>query len=166
MSDKVAMSLLTQGELDAISRGDFVDIFSVLGQHRSDANSGIVLRAFLPWAETVDVYNCSTGKKVTTLKKVHVDGIYETLLKNRKHPFDYYFVVNRDIRIDDPYRFSSLLNEMDLYLFSEGTGEYVYQWMGAHQRSVGQVDGVCFTLWAPAAKRVSVVGDFNGWDGR
>jgi 1,4-alpha-glucan branching enzyme len=68
--------------------------------------------------------------------------------------------------LEDPYRFPSVLCDDDLYLFGEGTHEQVYQWMGAHVRQLEGVEGTLFVLWAPDADRVSVVGEFNAWDGR
>ena len=68
--------------------------------------------------------------------------------------------------IDDPYSYPSMINDDDLYLFCEGTHEKNYEWMGAHEKEVGHVKGTHFVVWAPDALRVSVVGDFNFWDGR
>ena len=73
---------------------------------------------------------------------------------------------NETVIVDDPYRYPSLLKSEDLYLFCEGTHEQAYQWMGAHEITLDNVKGTHFVVWAPDASRVSVVGDFNFWDGR
>src|SRR5690606_14253154 len=67
---------------------------------------------------------------------------------------------------DDPYRFPPLLGELDLYLMGEGKHRRLYERMGAHPETIDGIDGVMFAVWAPNAARVSVVGDFNRWDGR
>src|SRR6185437_1831981 len=83
---------------------------------------------------------------------------------------DYLFDVQREenapTRIADPYSFPPLLSEYDLYLIGEGTHQDLYERLGAHPRRIREVDGVAFAVWAPNARRVSVVGDFNHWDDR
>ncbi|MFT6692591.1 MAG: 1,4-alpha-glucan branching enzyme, partial [Colwellia sp.] len=96
-------------------------------------------------------------------------GLFEGKLGRRKNTFDYRLRVyykNESVIVDDPYRYPSLLTPEDLYLFCEGTDEQTYQWMGSHEVTVDNVQGTHFVLWAPNASRVSVVGDFNFWDGR
>src|SRR5207237_221027 len=68
--------------------------------------------------------------------------------------------------VDDPYRYGRVLTDFDLHLFGEGTHHRAYEKLGAHRITVGTTVGVHFAVWAPNAQRVSVVGDFNGWDGR
>ena len=70
------------------------------------------------------------------------------------------------LTLRDPYVFPPTLGELDLHLFSEGRHETVYEKLGAHPTEIDGVAGVAFALWAPAARSVSVVGDFNNWDGR
>lgn len=165
-SSSLSSSILNHDELEAIVSGNYENIFAVLGMHQHPSGKGLLVRAFLPWANSVDIVNNATGKKIATLKKVHSSGVFEAALGNRKNRFAYHFIVNGDIRIDDPYQFPTMMDESQLYYFNEGTAEHAYRWLGAHSRSYEGVDGVLFTLWAPSAKRVSVVGDFNGWDGR
>ena len=109
------------------------------------------------------------GRKVTELVAVHPGGIFEKSLGNRRRPFDYYLRCHYDgaeVIEEDVYRFPSCLNADDIYLFGEGTSERAYRFMGAHHRELLGIDGVVFTDWAPSARRVSVVGEFNYWDGR
>ena len=73
---------------------------------------------------------------------------------------------DRQVEIEDPYRFPPLLSDFDLYLLGEGTHMHPYEKLGAHPMVLDGVEGVAFAVFAPAAKRVSVVGDFNFWDGR
>ena len=70
------------------------------------------------------------------------------------------------VEIDDPYRYGRVIGDFDLYLFGEGNHTRIYDKLGAHPMRIGDSDGVHFAVWAPNAQRVSVVGDFNGWDGR
>ncbi len=152
-------------DMDALGRGDFVDVFAILGLHQGPAGKGLVLRAFLPTATAVDAVD-RRGKVICTLTKVHPAGLFEAYMPRRSKWFSYQLKINDTHVIDDPYRFASMLSQDDLYLFNEGTHEHTYQWMGANSRTAEGVTGVVFTVWAPSAKRVSLVGEFNQWDGR
>src|SRR5215813_5879305 len=72
----------------------------------------------------------------------------------------------RQVELEDPYRFPPILSEFDLYLLGEGTHVHLYEKLGAHPMVLDEVSGVAFAVFAPAAKRVSVIGDFNLWNGR
>jgi FAD/FMN-containing dehydrogenase len=72
----------------------------------------------------------------------------------------------RQVEIEDPYRFPPILSDLDLYLLGEGAHMHLYEKLGAHPMALDGVEGVAFAVFAPAAQRVSVVGDFNLWDGR
>src|SRR5207253_9343430 len=72
----------------------------------------------------------------------------------------------REIELEDPYRFPPILSDFDLYLLGEGTHIHLYERLGAHPMVLDNVSGVGFVVFAPSAQRVSVVGDFNLWDGR
>lgn len=102
------------------------------------------------------------------MRRIHEAGLYEVRLPNQP---SYYRlrVVDRWNRVSeryDPYAFPPLLSDFDLHLFAEGRLYRAYEWLGAHVRTVNGVTGTHFAVWAPNALRVSVVGDFNGWDGR
>ncbi len=158
---------MNQTDITGLLQGQYDDVFALLGMH-SQGNS-LVVRVFLPGAETVDVIAKKTKKKVASLECIHEDGLFSGMMGRRRNRFDYKLRVTYSgtaIDIEDPYRFPSQLKDKDLYLFSEGTQERLYRWMGAHSLEVEGVAGVNFVVWAPSAKRVSVVGDFNQWDGR
>ncbi len=168
MNDQ-ATSLLNKDQLAALKAARFEDIFSVLGMHQHPSGKGLIARVFLPGATAVDVIANKDGKKVASLAKVDDAGLFEAKLGRRSNPFSYHLRVSfggESVEMEDPYRFPSVLKDEDVYLFGEGTHERLYQWMGAHSRSIDGVAGSVFVLWAPAAARVSVVGEFNGWDGR
>ena len=100
----------------------------------------------------------------------HPVGIYEAILEDEPQVVPYHLrVTARDghvTEIDDPYRYGRILSDFDMYLFGEGNHTRIYDKLGAHVLDVGGTIGVHFAVWAPNALRVSVVGDFNGWDGR
>lgn len=158
---------MNESQINALVSGNYDEIFSVLGMHQHDKS--LIVRALLPGAESVDVITSKDGHKVATLERLHDDGFFAGLMGRRRNKFGYRFRViypEATQELEDPYRFSSQLSADDLYLFGEGTQERLYRWMGAHQREVDGVQGMMFVVWAPSAKRVSVVGDFNHWDGR
>lgn len=135
-----------------------------------DGERAWVFRAFLQDAvscEVVDVESKS-GKRYP-MERVHPEGIFECVV-TRADRFLYRLRIERsngEIRqFYDPYGFESTLSEQDLYLFNEGNELRVYDKLGAHPRKINEIPGVSFALWAPHAQRVSVVGDFNHWDGR
>ena len=165
----VETSTLKSAELDAIANGSHDDIFSCLGLHPSPTGTGLVLRAYVPEADKVVAQDCVSGRTIVRLRKVHPAGVFEAVMPRRRKPFPYRLEVSCDdykFVADDPYRFPTLLDNDDVYLFCEGTGERCHEWMGAHQRCVEGVEGVWFTLWAPNARRVAVIGEFNYWDPR
>ena len=149
----------------AIVAGRYADCFGVLGLHGNPAGTGFVVRAFVPGARTVELLG-RDGRKISELDKVHCDGLFEKVLARRKNRFDYRLRIDGAEVVEDVYRFPGQLQGQDLYLFTEGSGEHVYRWMGAHAANIDGVDGVSFVVWAPSARRVSVVGEFNDWDGR
>ena len=160
---------LSNEQIEALLDARYEDAFSVLGMHRPEQGSGLIVRALLPGALEVDVLSATDNKKVATLQQVHEAGYFEGRMGRRSKPFHYRLRVSyahHSVDMEDPYRFPSLLSDDDLYLFNEGTQEQVYRWMGAHPRESDGVAGTLFVVWAPDASRVSVVGDFNAWDGR
>lgn len=149
------------------------DPFAVLGMHDSKNAEGdtfIFIRTVQPQAKQVDVIKTQTNEIVGTMRTVHSDGLFQLDLTNQKDFFDYKLRITLhngvSYEMEDPYRFMPVLGEMDLYLFNEGTHYHSYEKMGSHLITHQGVDGVSFAVWAPNAKRVSVVGNFNDWDGR
>jgi 1,4-alpha-glucan branching enzyme len=141
--------------------------FSYLGMHRTAG--GICVRAMLPQAEKMAVVDSATGEIVAQGVQVHPDGLFLATSADRREPFRYRLrLASGDIEseFDDVYRFSPVLGELDIHLLVEGNHLASYQKLGAHAIVHEGVEGIAFALWAPNARRVSVVGDFNAWDGR
>jgi len=104
------------------------------------------------------------------MEKIHPDGFFQFVTKSHKDFFNYQLLItlqdDHTYTIEDPYRFSPVLSEDDLFLFNEGNHFKLYEKFGAQLITHEDIAGVSFAVWAPNASRVSVVGDFNGWDGR
>lgn len=183
----------TTADIEQVKRiinAEHTDPFSILGMHQveirnnlnqksqcknrkgriSESKKAIVVRAFIPNAEEVYVIDLENKKKKYKMDKVFEEGFFEKVFSNRKNFFKYhlYIVFNsgNTYETPDPYSFLPILTDYDLYLFNQGTNYKIYEKMGAHIREIDGVRGVHFAVWAPTAKRVSVVGDFNQWDGR
>ncbi len=137
------------------------DPFALLGPH--ETAGGRVLRALLPGASAVSAV---TRQGVSPLAQIHPAGLFEGPVPDGE---PYRLRVERDGSvqdIDDPYAFGPLLGELDLHLLGEGAHRDIGRCLGAHPMVVQGISGVRFAVWAPNARRVSVVGDFNSWDGR
>ncbi len=128
---------------------------------------GLVVRAFVPGAIACTVLDLS-GKAQFSLPCLHADGLFEGF--SRQEPFPYKLKLTypdgSSLTRFDPYSFLPTLSEEDLHLLSEGNHHYAYKKLGSQFRTLQGVEGVAFAVWAPNARRVSVVGDFNHWDGR
>jgi len=160
------MAVMAQDALDALAGARHSDPFAVLGPH-IDADN-VVIRAIQPAADRVDVVR--SGHADTAMTRVHADGVWEAGFPNSAVVFEYRLRVTypggQSVLVDDPYRYGRIISEYDVYLFSQGKHTRIYDKLGAHLMRIGDADGVHFGVWAPNADRVSVVGDFNGWDGR
>jgi 1,4-alpha-glucan branching enzyme len=162
-------SLLNENEISALVNAKHIDVFSVLGIHQHPTEKSLIIRTFLPDAKHVEVIDSKSNEKIASLNCIDTAGLFEGLVGNRQNMFSYLLRVeyeNTTTIINDPYSFPSLINQDDVYLFCEGTHEHVYQWMGAHELEIDNIKGTNFVLWAPDASRVSVVGDFNFWNGK
>ena len=154
--------------IETLVHGECADVFAVLGIHPLD--EGWVVRAFLPDAAGVRVVE--RGKQSTRFPavKIHAEGLFEARIAGRSIPFAYDLEVTdaqgavRCCR--DPYSFWPQFAPDDQHLFNEGTHYRAHEVLGAHPRCIDEMAGTYFAVWAPSARRVSVVGDFNGWDGR
>ncbi len=143
----------------------WTDPFSYLGPHVEGRT--LVVRASLPQAERAFVVKRNASKRFK-MQRIDADGLFEVRFGNTK-PFDYAFEIesgDRTATLEDPYRFGTILGDVDAHLIAEGTHRRLWQALGSHRRTIDGIDGVAFALWAPNARRVSVVGDFNDWDGR
>ena len=157
--------LPSQAEIDAILRGQHGNPFAVLGMHPD--GEGQVVRVFAPDAAEIAVLDARTGETKGTLDRVHAEGFFAGRVRGRRFPYRLALRAG-DARWerDDPYGFEPVLGDMDEYLIAEGRHEELWRRLGAHPMNHGDVDGVAFAVWAPNARRVSVVGEFNAWDGR
>jgi len=167
-TDQPLARLPDSAEIDALVTGGHGDPFAVLGMHGGDGES-LTVRAFLPQANTVEVIDRKTGRSAAELPRVHDSGLFAGTIPRRKKRFPYRLRLTSgpEVRdIDDPYDFPPILGEVDVYLMAEGTHRRLYTKLGAHPMTFVGVEGISFVVWAPNASRVSVVGDFNRWDGR
>ncbi|MDA8249369.1 MAG: 1,4-alpha-glucan branching protein GlgB [Rhodospirillales bacterium] len=161
---------LSDEDVAAICDARHPDPFAVLGLHRAPpgAGSGMVLRAFVPGAETVSAID-EAGAPITRLERREPSHLFEALLPKRTARFAYRLHATREAArwtFRDAYAFGPVLGPLDEHLLVEGTHRRLYEKLGAHVMTHEGVDGVHFAVWAPRAHRVSVVGDFNAWDGR
>lgn len=149
---------------------DHHDPHSVLGAHSAiEGNrSGVVVRAFHPDATGIECL--LDGGESIALDRVAEGGLFATFIEGARLPLMYRlrfrFPDGNIWERGDPYRFSPTLGDLDLHLFNEGSHLRIWERLGSHPRRIDDVDGVAFAVWAPTARRVSVTGDFCGWDGR
>ena len=156
--------------LGALAEGLHRDPFAVLGPHRLENATGVVIRALQPLAHSVDVRLVATGE-LHPMRRCPEPGVFEVQVPDSgTETPDYRLRVTyssgQTVEVDDPYRFGRVLGDFDLYLLGEGTHHRAFEKLGAHRLRLGPTTGVHFAVWAPNADRVSVIGDFNGWDGR
>ena len=158
-----------ENALAALAGGYNRDPFAVLGPHPDEKGRGTVIRAFQPAARHVEVRLISTGALRPMSRRDPV-GLYEALVEGTTGIPDYRLRVtfpgDHIVEVDDPYRYGRVITDFDLHLYGEGTHQRAFEKLGSHRITVGSTVGVHFAVWAPNADRVSVVGDFNGWDGR
>jgi 1,4-alpha-glucan branching enzyme len=165
--------ILSAPELDSFLRAKNAAPHALLGMHHAQKGkvAGVVVRAFVREAAACAVVEQPGAKeKIHAMERLAPEGFFEVFLPRRKNLFRYELRVTDHAgttrQFADPYSFLPTLGAQDLYLFNEGTERRIYDKLGAHPREVGGTRGVTFAVWAPSAARVSVVGNFNGWDGR
>ncbi|MFN3325920.1 MAG: 1,4-alpha-glucan branching protein GlgB [Bryobacteraceae bacterium] len=163
---------MTHEEVEAIVGGYHGDAFRVLGPHavkKKGQPEGWEVRAFLPQAQKAEVVTeTSKGRIVAPMEKKHPHGFYVASLIGERQCYRLRLQLwsGETVEIEDPYRFPPLLSDFELHLHGEGTHYETYNSMGAHLAVCEDVPGVRFTVWAPNAIAVTVVGDFNEWDTR
>jgi 1,4-alpha-glucan branching enzyme len=156
--------MIAAEELARIAAVDHPDPHSVLGPHLEEG--GLVIRAFRPDALEVRVLR-DDGAPVMMTRTEALD-VFEAHFPSARQAFRYrlevrYAEVTQTLL--DPYAFPPTLGALDLHLAAEGTHLEIYRQLGAHVREINGVRGTAFAVWAPSAQRVSVSGDFTGWDG-
>jgi 1,4-alpha-glucan branching enzyme len=159
------MSVATS-ELESLVHREHSNPHSVLGAH--PASDGVVIRTLRPAACAVTAI--PDGHPPVELQQIHPGGVFEGTVEGAELPLRYRLDVDYGdagrFTIEDPYAFLPTVGELDQHLISEGRHEELYDRLGSHVREHQGVTGTAFAVWAPAARAVSVVGDFNSWDGR
>ena len=158
---------LMSNDLAAIAseaiEGRLTDPFAVFGPHTQDKTR--IVRTFQPGAQGVTLVNAKSGKTIAKMEDAGHGLFVGKLGRNRNYALRVHWP-DCEHETEDPYAFGVLLGDLDLHLFSEGRHRDLARNFGAVPKAIDGVDGVLFSVWAPNARRVSVVGDFNGWDGR
>ncbi len=173
MPARYEMSLtLTKHQVDAVLHTDQHDPFRVLGAHvvMKKGQKQVAVRAFLRDAKQATVVETDGERREWPMTRTREEGLFEALIAERQEVFRYELRIEdyqgRQRVTRDPYSFLPILGELDLHLFNEGNHWKLWEKLGAHVMTVDGARGVHFAVWAPNARRVSVVGDFNAWDGR
>lgn len=160
--------MLTSDDIAALQAGRHPSPHAVLGMHTVD--DVLWVNAFLPGATDVALLARDSDQPRGTLQRVPGTDVFTLSLGLGVARFAYRFDVrwgsDQRSTLDDPFAFGTVLGELDVWLLAEGTHLRPYECLGAHPRQLDGVDGVSFAVWAPNAARVSLVGDFNQWDGR
>ena len=165
------MTLLTDDNkrnkkaFDALTKGRHSDPYSVLGLHQ--AGGARIVRTLQPQAARVELIDAD-GECIEEMTRAHADGLFTAVMPPRKRRYRLR-VAGHDgnvTELEDCYRFPPTLGDLDLYLLGEGSDKNIYSKLGSHLKVVAGVSGTRFAVWAPNASRVSVIGDFNDWDGR
>ena len=160
----VAKTVTLDSDLERIVEARHYDPFAVLGRHEVEGKT--IVRALIPGAREVRI---AEGEH--HLSRVGETELFEWRAETSVQLPEHYSLIWRDHRhrehiAHDPYTFPTALSDFDLHLFGEGRHWHAYRLLGAHVHEIDGIGGVLFAVWAPSAERVSVVGDFNAWDGR
>jgi len=155
-------------EIAQMLRAEHGDPFHILGAHIVEwhGQPAVAIRAFLPRAH--EAWLVRGESEAVPLRRIHAEGFFEAVFPGEHAVFPYRLRTDYagHHEFEDPYRFPPVLSDFDLYLLAEGTHEKSWEKLGAHVTEIAGVRGVVFSVWAPNAQRVSVVGNFNQWDGR
>ena len=162
---KTLSEVIKKPEIEAIVYSEHDNPHSILGVHSIE--DGYLINAFFPSATQVEVV-LRKGKKLS-MERVNEAGFYSVIVPGKQKPaYSYQVVYESGVTqdLEDPYNFPEVITQKDREQFSKGIHYSVYEKLGAHPMKLKGTEGVLFAVWAPNAIRVSVVGDFNCWDGR
>lgn len=160
---------ITMEDINRLINIEHSDPHSILGAHygRIDGKDGVIIRGFHPDAVKCEVL---VGSKRIQMEHAGPAGLFWIWLPGYElplpHIFEFYFLDNTSWTNVPPYQFMPTLGEQDLHFVGEGKHYNLYDKLGAHERQLDGINGISFAVWAPNAKRVSVIGEFNNWDGR
>lgn len=161
-------NMLSKEEITAIVEGNHGNVFAVLGIHRNKGSKKVFIRAYQPFASSIEVVD-EQGASLGLMEKIDERGFFQINF-DRTEDFVYHFRITNDkgqvYEAEDTYHFPSTIGDIDEYLFAQGNHRDIYKKLGSHLMEINGVKGVAFAVWAPNAKRVSVIGSFNNWDGR
>ena len=154
-----------EAEFTALASGRHHDVFALLGPHRMGRQR--IVRTLQPQAHSVTLIR-NNGDVIAAMERAHPDGVFTGALPSRIRHYRLRVVTHdgATVELEDAYRFPSTLEALDLYLLGEGSHKHIYARLGAHPMRLLGVSGTRFAVWAPNASRVSVIGNFNDWDGR
>jgi len=163
--------ILTTEELRSLIDVMHQSPHTLLGMHALGDGAGVVVRAYHPDAAKIEVQPVHEKDKPTIkLSRIHDHGLFEGMSPKADRVYAYDLVITdhqgKTQRMRDAYSFLPVLSEADLFLFGKGDERLIYDKLGAQAQVLDGVHGTSFAVWAPNAQRVSVVGDFNNWDGR
>ena len=162
--------LLSHEQVESIARNLHHDPFQILGPHQVKIGKSLqwVLRAWLPDAKQVFVRDPESGKE-TPMSSIHNQHFFQVVMEEweKLHIYQFHVIAENghERYIHDPYFFLPQISDEDMYLFGMGDHHKIYEKLGAHLMQVEGVSGVYFAVWAPNARNVSIVGDFNQWHG-
>jgi 1,4-alpha-glucan branching enzyme len=158
-------------QIKLIINANHSDPFEVLGNHivAEEGAKMVAIRAFLPEAKEAWIIDNETAD-LYGMERIHKEGFFEAIVRGKDDIFPYRLRTEPfngpPSEFWDPYSFMPVLTDFDLHLFGEGSHYKIYEKLGAHVIKINGITGVHFAVWAPNARAVSVIGDFNGWDGR
>lgn len=170
LTSEVVPGILTSEDIEAVIETRHRDPFQVLGMHKikDGRRTRIMVRAFIPDSVDMFVINKSSGL-ATRMTNLHPDGFFEAVCDEMEvFPYMLQSVYSNGMvtQFHDSYSFLPLFTEFDLHLIGEGNHHRLFEKLGSHFKIVNGIGGIHFAVWAPNASRVSVIGDFNMWDGR
>ncbi len=171
--DMDVRTTITTGDIGPLTEGKHENPHHVLGPHhiRFDGREAMAVRAYLPHSSQAWVVD-EAGTSSRPMRRIHPSGLFEAICPRGDQSSDSRYMLRvtdqqgKQTTMHDPYAFSNLLTNYDLHLLGEGTHWNSYERLGAHRRKIDDVEGVNFAVWAPNASGVSLIGQFNDWDGR